>query len=144
MVEFKAKVRGHEATEKANRIQAWQGLPGSWWSGLSQDATGSRWQVLSVQRRDSNDESKTTAATDQYDFHQCRSEICWQIRRQARRRHNCDDGESQRSNRFPCRLGGRVNMVVAHMRTNELFLETERWGGARGESGRFRQQSKGT
>ena len=51
MVEFKAQVNGHEATEKANRIQAWQGLvdwqladrlvrdkpvlllPGSSWSG---------------------------------------------------------------------------------------------------------------
>jgi len=51
MVEFEAQVNGHEATEKANRIQAWQGLldwqladrfdmdrpvlllPGSWWSG---------------------------------------------------------------------------------------------------------------
>jgi len=26
MVEFEAQVNGHEATEKANRIQAWQGL----------------------------------------------------------------------------------------------------------------------
>ena len=26
MVEFRAQVNGHEATEKANRIQAWQGL----------------------------------------------------------------------------------------------------------------------
>ena len=51
MVEFKAQINGHEATEKANTIQAWQGLldlqladrfdkdrpvllsPGSWWSG---------------------------------------------------------------------------------------------------------------
>jgi len=51
MVELEAQVSGHEATEKANRIQAWQGLldwqladrfdrdrpvlllPGSWWSG---------------------------------------------------------------------------------------------------------------
>jgi len=51
MVEFEAQVNGHEASEKANRIQAWQGLldwqladrfdrarpvlllPGSWWSG---------------------------------------------------------------------------------------------------------------
>ena len=51
MVEFEAQVSEHEATEKANRIQAWQGLlywqladgfdrdrpvlllPGSWWSG---------------------------------------------------------------------------------------------------------------
>jgi len=51
IVEFEAQVNGHEATEKANRIQAWQGLldwqladrfdrdrpvlllPGSWWSG---------------------------------------------------------------------------------------------------------------
>jgi len=50
MVKFKAQVNGHEATEKANKIQAWQGLldwqladrfdrdrpvlllPGSWWS----------------------------------------------------------------------------------------------------------------
>ena len=51
MVEFEAQVIGHEATEKANRIQAWQGLldwqladrfdrnrpvlllTGFWWSG---------------------------------------------------------------------------------------------------------------
>jgi len=51
MVEFEAQVSGHEATEKANRIQAWRDLldwqladrfdrdrpvlllPGSWWSG---------------------------------------------------------------------------------------------------------------
>jgi len=47
MMKFKAWVNGHEATKKANRIQAWQGLsdwqladrfdkdrpPGSWWSG---------------------------------------------------------------------------------------------------------------
>jgi len=26
MVEFEAQVIGHEATDKANRIQAWQGL----------------------------------------------------------------------------------------------------------------------
>ena len=26
MVEFEAQVNGHEATEKANRNQAWQGL----------------------------------------------------------------------------------------------------------------------
>jgi len=26
MVKFKAQVNGHEATRKANRIQAWQGL----------------------------------------------------------------------------------------------------------------------
>jgi len=50
----------------------------------------SRWQVLSVQRRDPNDEFKTTAAIDRHDFHQCTSEVCWQIR-QARRRHYCDD-----------------------------------------------------
>jgi len=51
MVEFEAQVNGYEATKKANRFQAWQGLlnwqladrfdrdrsilllPGSWWSG---------------------------------------------------------------------------------------------------------------
>jgi len=31
MVKFKAQVNGHEATEKANRIQAWQGLRLSDW-----------------------------------------------------------------------------------------------------------------
>jgi len=54
MVEFEAQVNGHEATEKANRIQAWQCLldwqladrfdrdrpvlllPDSWWSGQHQ------------------------------------------------------------------------------------------------------------
>jgi len=56
------------------------------WQRLSQDTTGSRWQVLSVQRRDLNDEnSKFTVATDQHDFYQHRSEVCWQITRQARR-----------------------------------------------------------
>jgi len=43
------------------------------WPGLSQDANRSRWQVLSVQRKDPNDESKTTAATDRHVFDQCRS-----------------------------------------------------------------------
>jgi len=51
MMEFEAQVNRHEATERANRIQAWPGLldwqlagrfgrdrpvrlfPGSWWSG---------------------------------------------------------------------------------------------------------------
>jgi len=109
--------------------------------GLSKDATGSMWwQVLSVQRRETNDESKTTAATGWHDDHQCRSEVCWQIRRQARQRHYYDDGESWRSNCFQC----GVNMVVAHIGANGLSLETDRWGGAREESRGFRQQSKGT
>jgi len=64
MAEFKAQVSGHEATKKANRIQAWQSLldwqladrldrdrpvlllPGSWWSEqheLEFDSAG-RWQ----------------------------------------------------------------------------------------------------
>jgi len=68
MVEFEAQVSGHEATERANGIQAWQGLlhwqladrfdrdrpvlllPGSWWSGQQQDATRSTWRVFNVQR----------------------------------------------------------------------------------------------
>jgi len=59
MVKFKAQVNGHEATEKAIRIQAWQGLsdwqladrfdkdrpvlllPGSWWSGKHEPEFGS-------------------------------------------------------------------------------------------------------
>jgi len=54
MLEFNAQVDGHEATEKASRIQAWQHLsdwqladrferdrpvlflPGSWWSGQNE------------------------------------------------------------------------------------------------------------
>jgi hypothetical protein len=62
MVEFKAQVNGHEATEKANRIQAWQGLvdwqladrldrdkpvlllPSSWWSGQHEpEFESARW-----------------------------------------------------------------------------------------------------
>jgi len=64
--------------------------------GVGSTSQSSRVQdgVLSVQRREPNDKSKTTAAFDRHDFHQCRPEVCWQIRRQARRRHYCDDGES--------------------------------------------------
>ena len=62
MVEFEAQVSGHEATEKANRIQAWQGLldwqladrfgrdrpvlhlPGSWCSGQhKQELESAEW-----------------------------------------------------------------------------------------------------
>jgi len=132
IVEFEAQVSGHESTEKANRIQARQGLldwqfadrfnrdrpvlllPGSWWSGQHEpqfESTGwwqkptrqvwckqcarcgivkeygkdfhkMRWRVLSVQRREPNDESNPTAAIDWHDFYQCRPEVCWQIRRQ--------------------------------------------------------------
>jgi len=57
MMEFEAQVNGHEATEKANRIQGWQGLvdwqfadrfdrhrpvlllPGSWWSGSTSQSS---------------------------------------------------------------------------------------------------------
>jgi len=66
MVEFEAQVSGHEATEKANRIQAWQGLsdwhladrfdrdrpvlllPVSWWSGQHEPEFESAgwWQKL--------------------------------------------------------------------------------------------------
>jgi len=83
-------------------VQGRQGV----WQGLSQDAAGSRWQVRSVQRRETNYESKTTAATDRHDFHQCRSEVCWQDWRH----------EIQRSNRFQCGVGGRVNhQEIAHV-----------------------------
>jgi len=62
------------------------------WSGLSQDATGSRWRVLSVQRREPNETSNPTAAIDRHDFFQCRPEVCWQIRRPARWRHHDKQG----------------------------------------------------
>jgi len=43
-----------------------------------------------------------------------------------------------------CGVGGRVNMVVEHIRANGLSLETDRRGGERGESRELRQQPKGT
>jgi len=46
--------------------------------------------------------------------------------------------------KLKCGDGGRVNMVVAHIRANGLSLETDRWGRARGESRGFRHQSRGT
>jgi len=55
--------------------------------GVSQDATRSRGQALSVQRKVLRDESKT-AATERHDLYPCRSEICWQIRQQARQQGN--------------------------------------------------------
>jgi len=145
IVEFEAQVSGHEATKKAYRIQAWQGLldwqfadrfdrdrpvlllPGSWWSGQHEPEFESAgwWQkptrpawckqcarcgIVKEYGKDfhkmqlgrggeclackGGSQSKPTAAIDQHDFHQCRPEVCWQIRRQARRRHYCDDGES--------------------------------------------------
>jgi len=43
-----------------------------------------------------------------------------------------------------CGVGGRVDMVVEHIRANGLSLETDRRGGERGESRELRQQPKGT
>jgi len=39
------------------------------WQGLSQGATESKWQVLSVQKREPNDESNPTAVTEWHNFH---------------------------------------------------------------------------
>jgi len=69
MVEFKEQVNGHEAIEKAHRIQAWQGLsdwqiadrfdkdrtvlilPGSWWSGQHEpEFESAGWQQKSTRR----------------------------------------------------------------------------------------------
>jgi len=111
---------------------------------FGKDFHKTQWQVLCVQRKDPNDESKTTTAADRHDLHQCRSEVCWQNRRQARRRHYCDDVESYRSNCFECGIGGRVNMVVAHIGENGLSLATDRWGRGRGESRGFIQQPTST
>jgi len=84
MVEFKAQVNGHEATEKANRMQAWQGLsdwqlanrfdkdrpvlllPGSWWSGQSstvQDGGKSRHAERSANNVHSAGSSRSLART---------------------------------------------------------------------------------
>jgi len=74
MEEFEAQVNGHEATEKANIIQAWQGLldwqladrfdrdrpilllPGSWWSGQHEPEFESAgcWQSQHAERDASN------------------------------------------------------------------------------------------
>ena len=43
-----------------------------------------------------------------------------------------------------CGVGGRVNMVVEHIRANGLSLQTDRRGGERGESRELRLQPKGT
>ena len=42
------------------------------------------------------------------------------------------------------RVREAIALVVAHIRTNGLSLETDRWGRARGESRGFRQQPRGT
>ena len=101
---------------------------------LSQDATGSRGQVQSVQRRGPKEESKPTAATNRHDFD--KSEICW-------RWYCCDDGKSKRGYCFQFGVGGQVNMVVgqlvAHIGANGLSPETDRWG----ESTRREQKIKG-
>jgi len=79
-----------------------------------------------VQRREPNEKSKTTAAIDRHDFHQCRSDVCWQIRRQARWRHYRDVTiERVKDNRLQCGVGGGVNMVVAQIGANGLSLETD-------------------
>jgi len=74
VVEFEAQVNGHEATEKANRIQAWQGLldwqlsdrfnrdrpvlllPGFLWSGQHKPEFESAgwWQSRHAERGASN------------------------------------------------------------------------------------------
>jgi len=48
--------------------------------------------------------NNTTAAIDWHNFHQCRPEVCWQIRQQARWQHYCDDRESSKSNRLHTEL----------------------------------------
>jgi len=46
------------------------------------------------------------------------------------------------NNRLQCRVGGQINMVVAHIAAHGFSLETDKWGRARGESREFRQQPK--
>ena len=96
-----------------------------------------------MQRREPNDESKPTAAINWLSFTNADP-------RYAGRLGDKQGGdtvvtmERERSNRLQCRVGRRVNMVVAHVGANGLSLETGRWGRARGESRGFRQQPKGT
>jgi len=112
MVEFKAQVNGHEATEKAKIIQALQGhldwqladrfdrdrpvllLLGSWWSGQHEPEFESAEWWQKPTRQVWCKQCARCTAIDRHDFHQCRPEVCWQIRRQAKRRHYCDDRES--------------------------------------------------
>jgi len=90
-------------------------------------------------RRAPREISKTTAATERHDFHQCRSEVYWQIRHQAKQRHHCDNGEGQRSNCIQCWVEGGVNMVLAYIRANRRSLWTGRRRRLQGESRGFRQ-----
>ena len=64
------KSRHADVVQAMCKVRDRQGV----WYGLPQDATRSRWRVLSMQRREPNDESNPTAAIDRHDFHQC-SEI---------------------------------------------------------------------
>ena len=144
MVKFKAQVNGHEATEKANRIQAWQGLvdwqladrfdrdrPYRALGGVGSTSQSSRVQDGGKSRHAERSASNVQSAGSSKfgeDFHKtqlgrggrclaCKGgirkknlepqqplsgmiftnadpEVCWQIRRQARRRHYCNDGGS--------------------------------------------------
>jgi len=191
---------GHEATEKANRIQAWQHLSdwqlvdrferdrpvllwsGSWWSGqheLEVESAG-WWQNPTrrarckqcAQRRVVKKFSTQTLIRCNWvevaNAKRAKEGVEWQSKNHSSHwsawfspiqiRDMLADSTTSKSatplwrwrelENWPLsmRIGGRVNMVVAHIGANELSLETDRWGvlGARGESRGIRQQPKGT
>jgi len=114
------------------------------WQGLSQGATGSKWQVLSVQRREPNDESNPTAVTEWHNFTDADL-------RYADKLDDKQGGDTivtmERVReaialQVQCGVGRRVNMAVAHIGANGLSLETNRRGVARGESSGFKWQPK--
>jgi len=77
----------------------------TWTSISSHHAMSSRiWTLLcppsdaahmaAVADCDERNNQVPSAVTDLHDLNQCRSHVCWQIRRQGRLRHYCDDEES--------------------------------------------------
>ena len=102
-------------------------------------------RVLSVQRREPSDESKTTAAIDRHDFHQCRV-----------------IADPRYAGRLDDKQGGDTIVTMERVReaiafyaeladeSTWLWLTSEqmgfsfRWGRARGESRGFRHQPRGT
>ena len=98
--------------------------------------------MLSVQRRESNDESKSTVAGMIF----TNADL-----RYVNRLDDKQGGDTivtiervKEAIAFNAELADESKMVVAHIRTNGLSLETDRWGRARGESRGFRQQPRGT
>ena len=99
--------------------------------------------MLSVQRREPNDESNPTASFDRHDFHQYRPKVC------------CRLGDKQSGDTIVTME--RITEAIAFnaeladestwlwLTSEQIgFPLTDRWERARGESKGFRKQPRGT